>query len=227
MEIDLLDQRRPEPPTTDQSWSVTRGSIPITNLSLNKGNADQNLRHHARATFQYQLPSGRGKAILGNAGSIANSILGGWQLNGAASLYTGLPFSVIARSTSLNIGEGSRADRLGDGTLPASQRMIRQWFDVDAFANPGFRLWGNGGRNILFGPGTRQFDFSIFKNFKVGEGKQLQFRTEIFNTFNTPQFNNPNSRIGSADTGRINRAGSEATLQRTQRQVQFALKFMF
>ena len=207
--------------------SAVTGSIPITNLALNKGNANQDLRHHVRATFQYELPFGRGKAALANVGSIANAIFGGWQVNGAASMYTGLPFSVTARSTTLNIGEGSRADRLGEGSLSAGQRTIRQWFDIDAFANPGFRLWGNGGRNILFGPRTTQFDFSLFKNFEVGDGKRLQFRTEFFNALNTPQFNNPNSRIGSAATGRINRAGSEATLQRTQRQIQFALKFMF
>lgn len=207
--------------------AATIANVPFNSLALNKGNADQDLRHHLRATFQYELPFGRGKAYLSGANGITDAVLGGWQLNGAGSFYTGLPFTVVAAANTLNIGEGSWADRLRPGTLSAGERSITRWFDTSAFANPGFRLWGNGGRNTLFGPGTKMVDFSIFKNFTVAEGKTLQFRTEVFNISNTPQFNEPNAQLGSAAFGRITAAGSEATLQRTQRKVQFALKFMF
>lgn len=200
--------------------------IPITNQSIYKGNADQDLRHHFRGTFQYELPFGNGRRYLNN-GRAVDAIIGGWTLNGAISMYSGIPFTVRANANSLNIGEGSWADRIGEGTLSGSQRTLQSWFDASAFQNPGFRLWGNGGRNTLFGPGTKQFDLSVFKNFQVLETMRLQFRAEMFNAFNTPQFNNPNPTIGSPNTGRISSAGSETTLQRTQRQVQFALKLMF
>ena len=107
---------------------------------------------------------------------------------------------------------------------------MTRWFDTDAFANPSFRLYGTAGRNILDGPGTKQIDLSLIKNFQVTERVRLQFRAEFFNAFNTPQFNNPRGagvRVGAGAMGRITRAGSEPTLQRTQRQVQMALKLFF
>jgi outer membrane receptor protein involved in Fe transport len=189
--------------------------LPISDLRGAKGNSDNDVRHQFRSTFGYQLPWA------------AKKLWGGWELNGALSLYTGFPFSVLAGSNTLNNGENTRADRLRDGTLPGSERTIARWFNLDAFSNPGFRLYGNGGRNVLNGPGTRTLDFSVFKNFPVGEGRRVQFRAESFNISNTPQFNQPTASIGAANSGRILSAGSEATLQRTQRQVQLALKLLF
>jgi hypothetical protein len=55
----------------------------------------------------------------------------------------------------------------------------------------------------------------------------LEFRAELFNISNTPQFNNPNASIGSANAGIISSAGSPQTFQRTSRQVQMAMKLYF
>ena len=207
------------------------GGIPISNLALAKGNCGFDVRHNLRATWGWELPFGRGKAMGTNANPVVNHLIGGWQVNGGVSLYSGIPFSVVSGSNTLNNGVGGvRPDRLRDGNLPPGQRQVTQWFDTEAFANPGFRLYGTAGRNILVGPGTKQVDLSLFKNFQLTERVRLQFRTEFFNAFNTPQFNNPSGagvRVGAAAMGRITRAGSEATLQRTQRQVQMALKLFF
>jgi hypothetical protein len=97
----------------------------------------------------------------------------------------------------------------------------------EPLANPGFQVWGNGGRNILWGPGAKQLDFSLFRNFALRENWRLQFRAEFFNLPNTPQFNPPNNTIGSPNSGSVTSAGSDATLQRTERQVQLALKLIF
>ena len=149
-------------------------------------------------------------------------------MNGTLSLYSGFPFTVLASANTLNNGVGTRANRLRDGNLPTSERTVERWFDIDAFANPGFRQWGNSGRNILSGPGTKQVDLALFKTFKAREGRaEIQFRTEAFNLANTPQFNQPVNTIGNTNSGRITSAGSPVTLQRTQRQLQFALKVLF
>ena len=207
------------------------GGIPISDLSLAKANCGFDIRQNLRATWGWELPFGRGKALAANVDPALNHLIGGWQVNGGVSLYGGIPFSVSAGSNTLNNGVGGvRPDRLADGNLPPGQREVTRWFDTDAFANPGFRLYGTAGRNILFGPGTKQIDLSLFKNFQLTEGVRLQFRAEFFNAFNTPQFNNPRGagiRVGAAAMGRITRAGSEPTLQRTQRQVQMALKLFF
>ena len=103
----------------------------------------------------------------------------------------------------------------------------RDWFDASAFAAPPQYVFGNSGRNVLVGPGTKQIDFSLFKSFAFNESRRLEFRAEAFNISNTPQFNNPNSSIGFAGVARITSAGSPTVYQRTSRQVQVALKLYF
>ena len=207
------------------------GGVPISNLSLNKGNCGFDIRQNLRATWGWELPFGRGKALASDVSPALSHVIGGWQINGGLSLYSGLPFGVVAGTNTLNNGVGGvRPDRLSDGNLPASQRAVTRWFDTEAFANPGFRLYGTAGRSILYGPGTKQLDLSLFKNFQINERVRLQFRAEFFNALNTPHFNNPSGggvRVGAGPFGRVTRAGSEPTLQRTQRQVQMAIKLFF
>src|SRR5260370_10405507 len=66
-----------------------------------------------------------------------------------------------------------------------------------AFARPPNGRFGNAGRNILKGPSAFNFDYSLFKNFKVRESKSVQFRAEMFNIFNTPQFSNPGANLSA------------------------------
>lgn len=82
------------------------------------------------------------------------------------------------------------------------------------------------GEKHSVGPGTRQFDLSVFKNFpfKESASRHLEFRAEAFNIFNTPQFNNPNAQIGNAAVGTITSAGAPLLFQRTSREIQLALK---
>jgi len=80
---------------------------------------------------------------------------------------------------------------------------------------------GNGGRNILVGPGLNNWDLGVYKTFQIAEGKKLEFRYEMFNTWNHPQFNAPPSSIENAATfGRI-------TSARDPRISQFVLKLTF
>jgi len=81
--------------------------------------------------------------------------------------------------------------------------------------------YGNAGRNILYGPGRVNFDFSLFKDFRITESLKIQFRTEFFNLFNTPQFDLPNATIGSGPAGTI------TSIVGIPRQIQFGLKLVF
>lgn len=105
-----------------------------------------------------------------------------------------------------------------------------RWFNSSCFAIPAQYTFGNGGRDIIAGPGTHNFDFSLFRNLYLSRGdtpKMLQIRREIFNLTNTPQFNNPNTTIGVNTTGVISSAGSPTSFQRIQRQVQPAARLTF
>jgi hypothetical protein len=94
------------------------------------------------------------------------------------------------------------------------------------FVSPGQYNFGNSGRNIIYGPGTKQVDVSLFKNvnFNRDGSRYVQFRAETFNVFNTPQFNNPKASIGNAAAGTITSAGNPILFQRTSRQIQLAGK---
>ncbi len=96
------------------------------------------------------------------------------------------------------------------------------WFDAAAFRLAALGLYGNSGRNVLLGPGVSNFDLSLFKEFGVREGHKVQFRAEFFNSFNTPQFGQPNANIDSPNqVARITQTTADA------RQIQFALKYLF
>jgi outer membrane receptor protein involved in Fe transport len=197
------------------------GVMDIRNIGLDRGNSDNDVRHRMVASWSYALPF--------HASGFARQIVEGWQFNGILSLYGGLPFTVTSSNNTLNIGSGTRTDRLREGSLPTDQRTVQRWFDTEAFAVPGTQLFGNSGRNILNGPGTKQLDCSLFKAFPFSPdgGRRVEFRAEAFNLTNTPQFNNPNGTFGAAGFGTITSAGAPLTLQRTSRQLQLALKLYF
>ncbi|NOT62055.1 MAG: hypothetical protein HOP19_17720, partial [Acidobacteria bacterium] len=143
---------------------------------------------------------------------------------------------------------------------------INKWYDPDAFRvvtcqQPGittgtdpvavaagiarnaylaqFCHYGSAGQGILEGPGFKNVDFSLMKNTQVTEKLKLQFRAEIFNLFNTPQFGLPNTGLnGTFLPAAANGAfptqvtasrgpGSIATLAAPMRQMQFGLKLLF
>jgi hypothetical protein len=191
------------------------------NIRADYGNADYNIPNRFVASSNYQLPF-KGSGRLG-------AFERGWQVNAIGQFFDGLPFSV---SSSSGIGDGltPRAQLLpgfGNGSLPKGQRTLSHWFNTAAFANPAAGTWGNSGRNILQGPGTKEVDFSLFKDTHLAESKVLQLRAEAFNLANTPQFNNPNATVGSPAIGIVSSAASESTFQRTERQIQFAAKITF
>ncbi|MBI1786997.1 MAG: TonB-dependent receptor [Acidobacteria bacterium] len=205
----------------DEASGDFAAAMDLRNLRLDRANSDYDVRQRLVASWTWDLPL--------RARGAWNHIAGGWQLNGIGSFFDGLPFSVQSATNTLNIGSGTRADRLRRGDLPSGERTLDRWFDTTAFSAPGPQKFGNGGRNMLRGPGTRQVDLSLFKEFHLSENhaRRLQFRSEFFNSSNTPQFNNPANTVGSPGVGSIRSAGSPLTFQRTSRQIQFALKLYF
>ncbi|MGH9883101.1 MAG: hypothetical protein ACRD6N_16825, partial [Pyrinomonadaceae bacterium] len=106
------------------------------------------------------------------------------------------------------------------------------YFDPNAFAPVTAVRFGNSGRNILRGPGLRNMDASIFRDFTLTEKFKLQFRAEAFNVSNTPAFNNPGATVSSATRvagviTALNGYTEVTSAQNTERQFRFALKIMF
>jgi hypothetical protein len=96
------------------------------------------------------------------------------------------------------------------------------WFNTAAFA-PSLLQYGDADRDPVVGPGTHTADLSMFKSFHMpfNEHHSLQFRWEIFNSFNTPEFSNPGSSLGNSTFGVI------TSTKINNRILQFALKYRF
>jgi hypothetical protein len=207
--------------TLDESTGSPGSVVNPSNLAADYGNSDMDIPNRFVASTTYELPF--------KASGKLNPFVQGWQVNGIVQLYDGFPFSVLSSS---GVGDGltPRAQLVaghGNGSLPSGERTLAKWFDTTAFTNATPGTWGDSGRNILQGPGTKNVDFSVFKNTHVTEGKVLQLRAEFFNLFNTPQFNNPAATVGAGTIGKISGAGSEPLFQRLERQIQLGAKFTF
>ena len=200
-----------------------------------RGASDYDIRHNLTVSWSYELPVGSGKWLGRNWAGATQAVFGGWKLNSIDSFYSGSPFSVTSGTNTLGAGASAqRANLVGDWHVPNPGPSM--WFNPAAFATPGLYQYGNSGRNIVVGPGTNQIDLSLFKNIPLPrEGMRLEFRTEVFNLFNKPQFDNPNENgatataavIGIPTAGTLNYAGNPAFFQRTSREIQLAMKFYF
>jgi hypothetical protein len=174
----------------------------IRNRRADRGNSTYDIRHRMTASFTYDLPIGKGKAV-NVENRAADLLVGGWQTNGILTIQTGLPFTVGHAGANTGGAGGSRADYLRDATLPEDQRSINRWFDTTAFLTPALYTFGNLGRNTLYGPGRWNYDASLFKTFTITERFRFELRAEAFNLFNHPQFGQPASTIGAGGVGTI------------------------
>lgn len=182
--------------------------------------ADYHRTHQFSASFNYDLPFGRGKKFFGNARGWSEVVFGGWQLNGIVTMLSGRPFTPVY--SSLDTASG-RPDLVGD---PMANVPAGLYFNPAAFARPVATpqdptLFGNSGRNILIGPNFQSVDMSLFKIIKLGERTKLQLRWEAFNVFNRPNFQIPQFLLETSDTGQLRQTSNEA------REMQFAIRFIF
>jgi hypothetical protein len=111
-----------------------------------------------------------------------------------------------------------RSPEIYDGA--ARGAMIQRYFDTAAFALPALGTFGTSSRNLLYGPGLVNLDAGAFKSFQFAEKRKLEFRWEIFNAMNKPNFGNPVAAFQNAAFGRI-------TSARDPRIMQAALKLYF
>jgi hypothetical protein len=188
--------------------------------------------HNAVLNFVYEMP------FLNRFRGVPGVFLAGWQTNGIITLRTGFPFNVTGGN--LNNGGESRPDRVADGRLGSAATRER-WYDPTAFRRtdcniprrPDLCHYGSAGDGILTTPGARNFDLSLYKNWRLaplGEAARLQLRVESFNTFNTPQFGQPNG-LGWASLDSVipdsPRVAEIRSLRVPMRIIQFGAKVYF
>lgn len=189
---------------------------------LDYGPAAFDRRQILNVNYVYYIP------FFTSQQGLVGHVLGGWEVSGIISAYTGRPF------TSFDFFE----DPAGIGVLgfsPATERpdlvgnpqsgaphTFNQWFNTAAFAEvPSGQIRpGNSPRGAILGPGLQRWDISLFKNTKVNERINVQFRAEAFNVFNHTNFDSLHTSFGFGSFGRVSTV-------RDPRIMQLGLKLYF
>jgi len=198
------------------------------NRSENRANDYGTRRHRFIGTMVYELPFGKGKALLNRAHPVVDGLLGGWRLSNILLLQTG-PYMTPYFNGGDPSGTGSgfyraqRPDRIGSGTL--ANPTVSDWVDRSAFACPGqtagpnqyncsigvnpasdlapIGRFGNSGVGILEGPGTVNLSTGLGKTFVVAERLKVKVEGSFTNVFNHTNYADPNMNFGSSAFGQI------------------------
>jgi hypothetical protein len=193
-------------------------------------------RHVFNANAVYELPFGLGKPYLKQPG-IVNAIAGRWQFTSTALARTGFPVNVLVNRSASQTPDGNTNDQRpglvpGVSLTPPGGSGIAQWLNPAAFVPPANDTWGDSPRDVARGPGVWQIDMGMAKQIPLTERAALQFRTEVFNIFNHPQYGLPNATILVSGFGSITNTVNTTTPVSpvgagTPREIQFALRFQF
>ena len=217
-----------------------------TMYRLNRGSAGYDEKQNLQLWGVYSLPFGPGQMWLNHG--LAGNFIGGWQLSGQFSHYSGFPFSVNANSNTIGgftpgFGAtfanltGSYQQEGGHERVPGVTNVSggKPWFNPAIFSNPtesaASPVLPNTGRNQFRGPGNSQFNTSLVKSFHIWREAAFQFRFEAFNLLNHPWLNNPGTTVGSGTFGYITNfnsfSGSTYTTNGGARQLQFSGRISF
>ena len=145
-----------------------------------------------------------------------DAILGGWQWTGIVTAHTGLPLpSIRRRTTPRDLALTSVQIVAGVDPIPQNQ-SINDWINPAAFVQPAAFTFGDAPRffSNLSAPGFVNFDTGIQKWWKITAREQaIQFRFELFNAFNHPDFFEPDTNLGDTNFGTITSAYPASSLQ--------------
>ena len=184
------------------------------------GPTPQDIAHTLNAQVVVQLPFGKGRTYLSNMNRGLDAVLGGWQYAGLIHVRSGTRFDVTSGVSLLNNGQSNRANRICNGAI--SNPTPTMWFNPSCFVDDTVPdTYGNSGINPLYADGQQQLDSSLSKTFNITERLNLQFRVDVFNTFNHTNFAAPDSAVGDATIGQVFSTSVD------QRRMQFGLRLHF
>jgi hypothetical protein len=214
-----------------------------------RGRSSFDVRHNLVFNFIDELPFGPGKKLGRDATGWAAKMIEGWSVSGIGSFHSNVPFTPVLGFDNVGTRSAVGSDRpnlVGNpyqGTCPGPNGTrvgtVTCWFNPLAYARPSFGPFipfgpfGNAGRNSLAGPDFADFDFAILKNIPFSDTRRVQFRAEIFNIANRPNFavptntEGPNGSGGNGDVVFAKNAGQIFSTVNPSRQIQFGLKIFF
>ncbi len=208
-----------------QGWEVGDTVRDFYNLKADRSISAHDLPQSFVNALVYELPVGKGKKFMSDAHPVVNGILGGWQVSSIVRFSSGLPLGFTAPNTLTNYGFQVQRPNVADlNAIAVENPTPDRWFNQAGFTAPGTFEIGNMTRwapNVRFGP-TNHADLAILKNFRFRERIKAQFRGEMFNMTNTPQFGRANTTFGNNNFGLVT-----GTTNVGPRNIQLGLRIQF
>ena len=230
------------------SINQTGTSIVLNTYNLRGwyGTSDMNIAQTITGSAAYQLPVGSGQRFL-NVKGPANTILGGWVINGILSIRSGFPSDIDTTAIPQTAATFNVPSCVPGAKRVLSNHSVNGYYNPAAFTVPvdvtsatgaNIVTYGTCGKNPITGPWAKDLDSSLFKNFYFSESQRvyLQFRVEAFNTTNTPTFYLPaasdptlscKGTPGAVCNSANSAFGELVNGSATGRQIQFAGKLYF
>jgi hypothetical protein len=209
-----------------QGWEVGDAFRNVYDFSVERSISAHDIPQSLVTAFVYELPVGKGKPLGANMNKVLNALVGGWQVSGIIRLQSGLPLQFAAANTLGPYGFGVARPNIADlKALTQGTRSPDHWFNTAAVTQPAAYTIGNAPRwipNVRFET-QHNADLAFGKNFPIFERLKLQYRAEMFNLTNTPQYGKASTTLGAPDFGRISGLAPGAL----PRNIQMAVRLEF
>ncbi len=182
------------------NYSEETGIATPADIERSKGRPNFDRTHAFAASFIWDTP------FFKDNRSALGWILGGWQLSGIFTAYSGTPVNFTADAATLRAPGNTQRPNLngGDPEVFGDIGPGQLYFDPSVFSVPAQNTWGNMTRNdSINGPGYWNVDLSLMKRMRFGGRVVVELRADAFNAFNHPNFGQPNGTLGSAQFGQV------------------------
>jgi hypothetical protein len=190
------------------------------NMAAEWGPAGMDTRHNISVTGVYEIPFGRGKTFGAKSNALVDGVLGGWKLSGSQVYYSGFPVTVSSPanySSLVNAFAGSaRPNQLRN--LNMVNRSVNAYWGTEVqgsscgpnqddgncvYAQQPDNAFGSVRPGTLRGPSFQNIDMALAKTLKVWHEQHLDFRCDMFNTFNIADYASPDSGMTDGNFGQI------------------------
>jgi hypothetical protein len=181
--------------------------LPGFGIQGDYGLANFNVHNATHISGGYELPFGKGKHFF-NGGGWTNAFIGGWRINGLLTLQSGTPITIGCTIGTTN-GMGCDALMVPGQGLYTNAHTVAHWLNAAAFTNPpvataiGQSSYAplGGAPTQAVGPRFHRGDVTLAKSWRMTEKTRLEFRADVFNLTNTPDFSQPGQlNFGTAKT---------------------------
>ncbi len=198
-------------------------SNPYLGWKYDYGPSPLDIRNIFFTNFVYQIP-----LLKSSSNRLLKTAFGGWEISGIVAAGSGPPLTITVAGQNVASIVPNTTNRPNVSGTMHNPHTASEWFDTSVFSMPAPGTWGDEPPNSVRAPGRDNWNLSFFKNFVFSEtrGTNLQFRVEIFNIWNHPQWGGyayqggVSTSYGASNFGAVTSANDPRTIQ-------LALKFSF